>query len=303
MVATTIAVVAALIAAFCFALGSLLQQGVARQSGDEALRFRLLWDLVRKPRWVGGVALSTFSFGLQALALAFGPLTLVQPIAATDVLFALPLIARRQRRRLGRRAIVGALLVTAGIVVFLAVSPPVAGLSTPGIRAWLPVFIATGSVVAVAGVAGLRTRGRLRVVWLAAAAGALYGLSDAITKSAVDIISAHGIAVLAHWEPYTLAVTGVLGALYGQSAFSAGALSLSLPVIDTVEPVCAVVIGATVFGEQLASSPLNLAFQMTGAAAAVTGIAVLSSSKIVEAEFSEAPGPPAGPEGRLTPSP
>src|ERR1700758_1902564 len=135
MVATAIAVIAALAAAFCFAVGSLLQQGVARQSGDEALRFRLLWDLVRQPRWVGGVALSTFSFGLQALALAFGPLTLVQPIAATDVLFALPLIARRQRGGLGRPAIVGPLLVTAGIVVFLAVSPPVAGVSTPGIRA------------------------------------------------------------------------------------------------------------------------------------------------------------------------
>jgi drug/metabolite transporter (DMT)-like permease len=290
-VATTIAVIAALAAAFCFALGSLLQQGVARQSGDEALRFRLLWDLVRQRRWVGGVALSTFSFGLQALALAFGPLTLVQPIAATDVLFALPMIARRQRRRLGRRAIVGALLVTVGIVVFLAVSPPVAGFSSPGISAWLPVFIAAGALVAVAAVAGLRTEGRLRVVWLAAAAGALYGLTDAITKSSVDMISADGIGVLAHWEPYTLAVTGVLGALYGQSAFSAGALSLSLPVIDTMEPVCAVVIGATVFGEQLASSPLQLGFQMAGAAAAVIGIAVLSGSKIVEAETSEAPAP------------
>jgi hypothetical protein len=290
-VATTIAVIAALAAAFCFALGSLMQQGVARQSGDEALRFRLLWDLVRQPRWVAGIALSTFSFGLQALALAFGPLTLVQPIAATDVLFALPMIARRQRRQLGRRAITGALLVTVGIVVFLAVSPPVPGFSSPGIRAWLPVFIAVGSVVAVAGVVALRVQGRLRVVWLAAAAGALYGLSDAIIKSVVDMIPTVGIGVLAHWEPYTLAITGILGALYGQSAFSAGALSLSLPVIDTVEPVCAVVIGATVFGEALASSPLDLGFQMAGAAAAVIGIWVLSSSKIVEAETSEAPAP------------
>ena len=289
--ATTIAVIAALAAAFCFALGSLMQQGVARQTGDEALRFKLLWDLVRQPRWVAGVALSTFSFGLQALALAFGPLTLVQPIAATDVLFALPLIARRQRRRLGGRAITGALLVTVGIVVFLAVSPPVAGFSSPGIRAWLPVFIAVGSLVAVAGAVGLRVQGRLRVVWLAAAAGALYGLSDAIIKSTVDMISADGARVLLHWEPYTLIVTGILGALYGQSAFSAGALSLSLPVIDTVEPVCAVVIGATVFGERLASSPLDLGFQMAGAAAAVIGIAVLSSSKFVEAETQATPEP------------
>jgi len=290
-VATAIAVVCALAAAFCFALGSLLQQGVARQSGGEALRFRLLWDLVRQPRWVGGVALGAFSFVILAVALAFGPLTLVQPIAATDVLFALPLIARRQRRRLGRRAIGGALLVTSGIVVFLVVSPPVAGLSSPGVGAWIPVFAAVGSLAAVAAVTGLRAQGRLRVVWLAAAAGALYGLVDALTKSTVDLVSADGVGALAHWEPYTLVATGVVGALYGQSAFGAGALSLSLPVIDTVEPVCAVVIGATVFGEQLASSPLNLAFQMAGAAAAVTGIAVLARSTIVEAETRETPQP------------
>ena len=48
-----------------FAAGSVVQQGVARQSGDEALRFRLLWDLVRQPRWVGGVALEAFSFVIQ----------------------------------------------------------------------------------------------------------------------------------------------------------------------------------------------------------------------------------------------
>ena len=102
MLATTIAVVAALTAGFCFAAGSVVQQGVARQTGDEALRFRLLWDLVRTPRWVAGVALEAFSFVIQGVALVFGPLSLVQPIAATDVLFALPMIARRQRRRLGR---------------------------------------------------------------------------------------------------------------------------------------------------------------------------------------------------------
>jgi hypothetical protein len=93
------------------------------------------------------------------------------------------------------------------------------------------------------------------------------------------------------WEPYALAATGVVSALFGQSAFGAGALSLSLPVIDTLEPVCAVVIGATVFGERLASSPVQLGFQLAGGVAAVAGIWVLSRSKIVEAETLDTPEP------------
>ena len=287
--ATTIAVIGALAAAFCFAVGSLVQQGVARESGENALRLSLLLHLVRQPRWIGGVALAAFSFVIQGVALAFGPLTLVQPLAATDVLFALPLIARRHRRRITRQDAFGALTVTAGIVIFLAVSPPAGGLAVPPPGAWLPVFIAVGVMVAGAGAVALRVRGRAQVVWLAAAAGALYGLLDALTKSTVDLLSADGMAILANWEPYALMATGLLGALFGQSAFGAGALSLSLPVIDTLEPVGAVVIGATVFGERLASSPAHFALQVAGGVAAAAGIAILSRSKIVEAETRAVP--------------
>jgi drug/metabolite transporter (DMT)-like permease len=289
-VGTAIAVAGALGAACCFALGSLVQQGVARESGERILRIRLLLDLIRQPRWVAGVALAFGSFVIQGVALAFGPLTLVQPLAATDVLFALPFIARRNRRGLTRRDAAGALMVTAGIVVFLVVSPPTSGRGVPGLAAWLPAFTVIGIVAGGSAAAALRVRGRPRVIWLAAAAACFFGLLDALTKSTVDIISARGAGVLTTWEPYALMAAAIMGALFGQSAYGAGALSLTLPVIDTVEPVSAVVIGATVFGEKLASSPGHLAFQLAGGVVAVVGIAVLSSSSIVQTETRQTPG-------------
>ncbi len=79
---------AALCAAFCFALGSLIQQGAARQTHARTLRFGLLVALVHERRWLGGVAVTVLSFGIQGVALAFGPLALVQPLVATEVLFA-----------------------------------------------------------------------------------------------------------------------------------------------------------------------------------------------------------------------
>lgn len=288
---TAIAAVAALAAAFCYAVGSLVQQGVAvRETGEEILSFRLLLSLVRQRRWVGGVLLAAGSFAIQGLALAFGPLTLVQPLAATDVLFALPLIARRNRRRLTARDGVGALLVTAGIVIFMTVSPPHSGRGVPSASAWLPALAVIGAVTAGSAFAARRTRGAARVVWLAGAAGALYGLLDALTKSSVDILAVSGAHVLATWEPYILLLVAVSGALFGQSAFGSGALSLSLPVIDTVEPIAAVTIGATVFGERLASSAPLQAVQLTGGALAVIGIAVLSRSSVVRAETEASPG-------------
>lgn len=288
---TAIAAAAALLAAFCFALGSLMQQGVAvRETGKRILSFRLLLALIRQRRWVAGVVLAAGSFAIQAFALAFGPLTLVLPLAATDVLFALPLIARRNRRRLTLRDAIGAFLVTAGIILFLTISPPQAGRSVPPVSAWLPALAAVIVLALASALAAWHVRGRPRVVWLAAAAGVLYGLLDALAKGTVDVIALSGVHVLATWAPYAMLVVAIFGALFGQSTYSSGALSLSLPVIDTVEPVAAVTIGATVFGERLASSAL-LILQLAGGALAIAGIAVLSNSAVVQTETKRAPGP------------
>lgn len=86
------------------------------------------------------------------------------------------------------------------------------------------------------------------------------------------------------WEPYTLMAVGILSGLFGQSAFNAGPLSVSLPVIDTVEPVASVILGAAVFDERLAGSPGLFALQLAGGAIAATGIAVLSRSPVTLAE-------------------
>ena len=279
-----IAVTAALAAACCFAAAAVVQHSVARQTGAPMLRLRLLLALLRQPRWLLGTALGGLSFAIQGLALAFGPLALVQPLAATDVLFALPMIAVAHHYRLSRADWIGAAAVGVGIAVFLAVSPPVGGVGAPGTTAWAPAFLGAGALVAVSAYLAVRVRGGARVMLLAAGAGVIFGFLDALTKSSVDLLTQRGAGVLLRWEPYGVLAAGVLGALLAQSSFQAGALSLSLPVIDTLEPVAAVAIAATVFGERLAASPAQLAAQLAGGALAVAGIAALSHSSIAAAE-------------------
>jgi drug/metabolite transporter (DMT)-like permease len=287
-VTTVIAVVAALLAAFCFAVAALVQQTVARAAGaDDVMHPRLLLDLARRPRWLAGIGLDAMSFLILALALAFGPLALVQPLASLDVLFALPLIARLQGRRLTMGDGIGAVTVAGGIVIFLAVAPPTGGLKAPSLTTWAPVFVAAGTLSAIAALAGLRVSGKARVIWLAVAAGSVYGVLSALTKATVDVVAVRGAGVLLTWEPWALLLCGIIGALLGQSAYSSGALSLSLPVLDTLAPIVAVVIAATVFDEKLASSAWQLGVQLAGGALAVAGIAMLSRSEIVAAETED----------------
>lgn len=80
---------------------------------------RLLAHLARQRLWLAGIVLATSAYGLQALALAFGPLALVAPVTATDLLFALPLAARWSGRPMRRRDWAGCVLAGGGIAVFL----------------------------------------------------------------------------------------------------------------------------------------------------------------------------------------
>jgi hypothetical protein len=276
-----VAVAAALLAACCFAVAAVLQQAAAEGIPErESLRPGLIWALAHRPLWLAGIALSAFSFVIQGAALAFGPLVLVMPLASTDLLFALPLIARRRHMRLTRRDVTGMVCTAGGVAAFLAVLPPPAGEGRPGVWRWLPLLVVVAACVTVLVSAGLRSSGRVRAAAYAAAAGLVFALLDALTNSAAGLFRNRGLEALGHWEPYALLLVGGAGLLLAQSAFHAGSLAISLPLIDTIEPIGAVLIGAVAFQERLATSGY-LAVQILGAALAVIGIVVLDRSPLV----------------------
>lgn len=277
-------VLTALLAACSFAVAAVLQQAAAATAPQKAsLRPRLLLDLARRPLWLAGIAMAGFSYVIQGAALAFGPLVLVQPLAATDLIFALPLIARRRGMRLTTVEAAGALCAAGGVAAFLVVLPPPAGVTDPAPAAWIRLGALAGVLVAVLVAAGARARSHARTGLYAAAAGLLFALLDSVSKSAATIAREHGTAVMAHWQPYALLVVGAAGVLLAQSSFQSGSLAVSLPIIDTLEPIGSVLIGVAVFRERLAASADDLAVQALGAALAVTGIVVLDRSPLVRA--------------------
>ena len=208
------------------------------------------------------------------------PLVLVVPLASTDLLFSLPLLAWRRRRRVTRAEAAGAACTAGGMAAFLAVLPSTAGRPVPALASWIPLLVVVVALVAGLLAAGIRMSSTVRTGLYAAAAGLLLALLDALTKSAADLFRRDGLATLAHWEPYALIAVGGTGLLLVQSSYQAGSLKVSLPVIDTVEPVGSVLMGAVVFAEPLATS-WALAVQVAGGALAVAGIVVLSRSTLV----------------------
>ena len=121
-----------LFAALLFAASASLQQHAAHQSvpggdvrpGRTAVfvgLWRLIRHLVRRPLWIVGWCVNLVGFGVQAIALHFGSVALVQPVLVTQLLFTLPMAAAWQRRRPGVRDWGSAGLICGGLGVFLAV--------------------------------------------------------------------------------------------------------------------------------------------------------------------------------------
>jgi uncharacterized membrane protein len=134
-------------------------------------------------------------------------------------------------------------------------------------------------ITVLAVVAGRSVSGRARAGLLAAAAGVVFGLTAAVTASFTRSLRADGMSsLLAHWQPWVLVTLGITGLLLSTGAFQASALATSLPIIDTVEPVSGVLIGAILFNERLASSAAGLAVQAVAGLVAAVGIMMLGPS-------------------------
>ena len=107
---------AAFAAAGFYSAGIALQAAEARRMPTEhGLRILLLRRLVRRPRWIGGIALDIVGWGLQTLALGLAPLTVVQPALAVGLVFLLAIGSRALGEAVGRREALWVIAVAAGV--------------------------------------------------------------------------------------------------------------------------------------------------------------------------------------------
>ncbi len=278
-------VLAALGAAACFAVAAVLQQSAASaQAPDLSLRPQLLVNLLRQPRWLLGNLASVGGYVLQFLALERGSLALVEPLLVASLVIALPFGAALEHRRLWASEWAPALLIVAALAWFLLAAQPGPGAPRAPAVDWIVLAVVTASVVGLC-VRYANAPGRRRALLLAIAAGLLFGLTGALTEVTGHLLSTRGLGhMLTSGAPYALVVVSVGGFLLNQSAFQAGALRWSLPVMTILEPLVAIMIGEFMFGEHIATSFAARLGEIIGLLMMTAGIAILSGHTQPEAE-------------------
>jgi len=265
------------------AVGFVIQQHAASSAPEqEHLRLRILLDLVRRPLWLSGIAAMVVGQVLGAVALREGQLTLVEPLMATNVLFALPLAAAWWRRRLGRREWVGAVLVVAGLAVFVVAAHPGRLRHTlVPLTGWVAAGAAILAVGLAATVVGKRLPPVREATLLGLGAGALFGLQDALTQRTMELHLS--LSALTAWPPYALLAVAIGGLVLAQSAYQAAPLTASLPAISTVEPITGICLGAGLFSEGLRLGPAPMAVEVAGVVTMMAGLLLLTRSRVVAA--------------------
>jgi drug/metabolite transporter (DMT)-like permease len=280
-----LAVISALGASLMYALASVLQhRGAVDQPDEDSLTVGLMVRLLRHPAWLLGLACDVAGFVLQFIALGHGAIVMVQPLLVCGLLFALPIGAAWAGRRLTGADWLGALLVCAGLAVFLAVADPASGRDNTRPALWVALLVSVTVVAALLTAFSLGPDARRRAVLLAAAAGVVYGASAALTKTSSHLLDLGLVPVLTHWQPYVLVLFGGAGMILSQSAFQAGALDFSLPTMTVADPVVSIAIGACVFHEAIAASPADIAIEVLALAAMSVGVWLLAR---FEAEMSK----------------
>jgi drug/metabolite transporter (DMT)-like permease len=272
-----LAVVFALAAALANGVNLMTQHKASISAPRRVKGWRLALYLPRQPLWLLGVAAAVGSFVFQALALHNGPMSVVQPLLITELVFVLVLRRVWIHQDVARAAWVSVSVVCVSLAVFLAVGEPTGGHPSPAANQWLSAGLVFGGAITVLTMLGLRGSPARRAAALAAATGLMASLEASFLKTATQLLSVSGISgMLASWAVYAFIAATITGALLQQGALHVGPLSVSQPLLVITDPFASIILSVWLFGERFTNSPAKVAIAVVAFAVMAAGVIMLT---------------------------
>ncbi|MFF7039104.1 DMT family transporter [Streptomyces massasporeus] len=287
MSALALSVLLSLVSAFAYAGGAIVQERVAESSPGEQ------YAPLRRPGWWAAVGLNGLGGVLHVVALAYGPLSLVQPLGALTIVVALPMAALFVGRKAGATAWRGAIMATVGLAGLLSLVAASDAQSLNTAERVAVAVVTAGVVVALMIAARAAHRHpAVRSMLLATASGIAFGMSSVFTKTvAVDWTGGVSAA-----DVPSLAVIGVLataGMLLSQAAYRGAGLAAPLATLTVVNPVVAAAVGITMFGETFRYGTTGTALALSCGVVAAGGLILLTTERLTHGQPASVEGLPA----------
>lgn len=285
--------VLALLASLANALTSVFQRlGVEDAPADTTLRLSLMKYALRRGVWLLGFALMIVSFAVQAVALHYGRLSQVQPVLTTELVFLAVILSVWFGFRMGRREWIGSVAVTAGLAGFLYFAHPQYGMQPPPLWRWGIAIVACAGAISAAVVLAMRGPRWWRAAMFGTAAAISFAFTAACTKVVSDFAVQDWTQLYRHWQTYALALFGVAAVFLTQNAMHAGPIVASQSTVVLVDPLASILIGITLFGDNLQTRGAAGPLEALSLLVAFSGAFLLAHSPLISGlraggEYSE----------------
>lgn len=274
-----VAVPCAVLSAVAYGTATAVQHRVAHRGTGRA-DARGVVALLRDPRWLAAAGGDTVGLALQVVALATGPVLLVQPLLVLAVPVALPVGHRLGGPVPGRRDYAACVGILGSLAVFFAlVGDP--GRASPLSAAAAGWSVACAAAVGAVVVLAVRASSpQIRAATYGALAGAWFGLVGVLLDSVATLWQGSGPSTFVHpegWVPLgCLLLVGGAALVLTQVSFQVGPLAASFPANEATAPVVAVLLGASLLHERLPLSPGHLAAYLVCVGVVTVGAAQLA---------------------------
>ena len=278
-----IAITLSLLAAVALAFGAQFQNDSVTKNTEKSVgekhgvNLRHLIDLVRNPRWLGGMSFLAAGALCQIAALTMAPLIVVQPIGALALVITSLLNARSTKTPITKATWVAIALCTSGIATFVALATSIAAeqksLSDGNLIILLSIL---GVILVSVAIVFVVSKRKLNALTFILGAGVLYGFVATLIKAIIQrIYQSHF-----EWLTVICAIAAILavslGGWFVQNAYASGPPDLVIAGLTVVDPMVAVSIGIIVLGEAANASSLIMTVFIASGSVAALGVWLLS---------------------------
>ncbi|MCU1662462.1 MAG: hypothetical protein JWR58_2527 [Pseudonocardia sp.] len=278
-----LSIVLVVLAALGNATASVLQRKADRDEPvDGPTGLSLLWHLAHRPAWLAGIAAMVIGFLLHAMALATGPIVLVQPLLVLELPVTLLLARAVFGSRLHAREWIAIGGMSLGLAALLyALAPSGGDPLAPSVGTWVVGLAVTLVVAGIFVAVGYRSSGSRRAAALGLATGIGFGLTAVLVAAIGAIWKSSGWpGLLASPLTWLLVVLGPTFFYLLQRTLQAGPLVASQPFLTLANPLVAVGFGVAVFGERVNGSGW-LVLAVGGAVLIGAGTVLLARSPLL----------------------
>ena len=269
----------AIVGSAFLALGAQFQHSGVSQvenshgTGEKAgLSVSQILRLLGRPWWLLGTVMLGLAILFQLMSLAFAPLIVVQPLGVIALVITSLVNARVAHINIDRKMWRSIALCVGGIGIFVAFAAVYATEHVLGGTQLLIVLGVLGWIVAMLGLVFGIWRKRLGPLFYIIAAGVLYGFVATLAKAVINRIGNSNLDWLTVLCLLAMGIAAVLGAYFVQTAYSVGSPDLVIAGLTVVDPLVAVIIGITVFGEASNVPPWVMVVWVIAAGISVLGV-------------------------------